>query len=68
MACRRVNLSSSSTNQILADSLLDFMNDSVKFILPNKAESILISNISIDDSGYSWKGNLSQLKSLFKTI
>jgi hypothetical protein len=32
-------------------------------MLPNEAGSILISNLSTDDSGYSWKGNLSQLKS-----
>ncbi len=50
-ACRRKNLSSASTSQILADSFLDFMNDSVN-MLPNDkvTEDTLnfMSNLSID--------------------
>jgi hypothetical protein len=61
MASRRVNLSSANTSQILADSLLDFMNDSF-YPHPNEAGSLLISNSSIDNCGYSWKGDFSQLK------
>ena len=51
MAARRVNLSSTSSSQILADLLLDFMNDSVNMPL-NEAGSLLISNLFIDNSGY----------------
>ena len=65
MASRRVNLSSAITIQILADSLLDFMNDS-SYTLPNEVGSLLISNLSIDNGGYSWKGNVSQLKSFVR--
>ncbi len=50
-ACRRKNLISAST--MLADSSLDFMNDSVS-MLPNdrvtEDTSNLMSNLSIDDS------------------
>ena len=65
MASGHVNLSSGNTSQILADSLINFMNESVN-ILPNDEvnndTSNLISNLSFDDNGYLWKGTLPQLK------
>jgi hypothetical protein len=56
---KRKNLSSTSTSQILADSLLDFINDFVN-MLPNdrvtEDTSNLISNLSFDNSACLWKG------------
>ena len=41
------------------------MNDSF-YTLPNEVGSLLISNLSIDNGGYSWKGSVSQLKSFVR--
>ena len=50
MASSHANLNSGNTSQILADSLINFMNESVN-ILPNdeanNATSNLISNLSL---------------------
>ena len=62
MASGRVNLSSTNSSQILADSLIDFTNDFFN-MAPKETGSLTTSNLLIDNSGYSWKGNLSQLKS-----
>jgi hypothetical protein len=60
----RVNLSSANSSHILANSLLDFMNESVKIPTNDVESKILSSLVFIDESGYcSWKGNLAQLKS-----
>ena len=65
MASSHANLNSGNTSQILADSLINFMNESVN-ILPNdeanNVTSNLISNLLFDDKGYLWKGTLQQLK------
>ena len=62
MASGRVNLSSTNSSQILADSLIDFTNDFFN-MARKETGSLSASNLLIDNSGYSWKGNLSQLKS-----
>jgi hypothetical protein len=59
----RVNLSSANSSQILANSLLDFMNESVKIPTNNVESKVLSSLVFIDESGYCWKGNLARLKS-----
>ena len=65
MESSHANLNSGNTSQMLADSLINFMNESVN-ILPNdvanNVTSNLISNLSFDDKGYLWKGTLQQLK------
>ena len=65
MASSHANLNSGNTSQILANSLINFMNESVN-ILPNdeanNVTSNLISNLSFDDKGHLWKGALQQLK------
>ena len=62
-------LSSGNTSENLADSLINFMNDSV-ISFPNDEAINNISNfktnLSFDDSGYLWKGDLSQLKCFVK--
>ena len=64
-------LSSGNTSENLADSLINFMNDSV-ISFPNDEAINNISNfktnLSFDDSGYLWKGDLSQLKCLSRMI
>ena len=59
----RVNLSSPNSSQILANSLLDFMNESVKIPTNDVESKVLSSLVFIDESGYCWKGNLARLKS-----
>ena len=62
---RRVNLSSANSSQILADSLLDFVKDTADMSTnsdESKLPSTLVSNLSINENGYIWKGNLPQLK------
>ena len=62
---RRVNLSSANSSQILADSLLDFVKDTADMPTnsdESKLPSTLVSNLSINENGYIWKGNLPQLK------
>ena len=62
---RRVNLSSANSIQILADSLLDFVKDTADMPTnsdESKLPSTLVSNLSINENGYIWKGNLPQLK------
>ncbi|CAB3991210.1 Hypothetical predicted protein [Paramuricea clavata] len=57
-----VNLSSPNLSQILANSLLDFMSESVKIPTNSVESKVLSSLVFIDESCYYWKGNLSQLK------
>ena len=62
---RRVNLSSANSSQILADSLLDFVKYTADMSTnsdESKLPSTLVSNLSINENGYIWKGNLPQLK------
>ena len=62
---RRVNLSSANSSQIFADSLLDFVKDTSDMPINSdecKLPSTLVSNLSINENGYIWKGNLPQLK------
>ena len=61
MASGRVNLSSTKSSQILTDSLIDFTNDFLN-MARKETGSLSASNLLIDNSGYSWKGNLSQLR------
>ena len=63
MASERVNLSSTKSSQILAGLLIDFTNDFLN-MAPKETGSLSASNLLIDNSGYSWKGNLSQLRRL----
>ena len=60
----RVNLSSPNSSQILANSLLDFMNESVKIPTNDVESKVLSSLVFIDESGNCWKGNLAQLKKM----
>ena len=65
MATRRENLSSARTGQILTDSLVTFMNDSINMSIDDevsKNASNFVSKLSIDDNGYLWKGNPEQLR------
>ena len=63
MADSRANLCSANSGQILANSLLDFTNDSVNMIINNDDTKELSLRLSTDENGWLWKGNLSQLKS-----
>ena len=59
MADSCANLCSVNSSQILANSLLDFTNDSVN----NDDTKELSLRLSKDENGWLWKGNLPQLKS-----
>ena len=68
MADSCAKLCSVNSSQILANSLLDFTNDSVNMIINNDVTKELSLRLSKDENSWLWKGDLFQLKSFVSNV